>query len=415
MPWNQPGSGGNDQDPWGQRPRGGGQRPPDLDEVLRQAKERFDNVFANRRGGNGGRGSGGGGFGGLGPGALGIIIVIGLGFWAFTGFYTVDEGEQAVELRFGEYTETNGAGLNWHVPYPFESVEIVNTENVNTVRVGYRGDGRSKQEIPAEALMLTQDENIIDIQLAVQYNIKDPRDLLFNVSEYNERNLADIVVRQAAESAVREIVGRNTMDFAITQGRAQLASETKGLVQAILDRYETGINITTVELQDAQPPEQVQDAFADAVRAREDEERLKNLAEAYANDIIPKARGFASRILQEAQAYKAATIARAEGETSRFDQVLEEYSKAPDITRDRLYLETMEEVFSNTSKMVIDQQSGSNNVMYLPLDQLIRNQGRNPSGGNPSRLSSPSAANGASQLSGSLRDGARSGTRTTRQ
>lgn len=236
--------------------------------------------------------------------------------------------------------------------------------------------------------MLTQDENIIDIQLAVQYDIKDPVDLLFNVSEFNDRELADSVVRQATESAIREIVGRNTMSFAITEGRAELAAETRSLVQNILDRYQTGINIITVEMQDAQPPEPVQDAFADVVRAREDEQKLINLAEAYANDIIPRARGFAARILQEAEAYKASVIAKAIGETSRFDQVLTEYRKAPDITRDRLYLETMEQVFSNTSKMIIDQPDGGNNVMYLPLDQLLRNQNDTSQRSNPSRLSS---------------------------
>jgi membrane protease subunit HflK len=390
MPWNQPGSGGNDDDPWGQRKRSGNGRnqgPPDLDEVFRQAKDRIDNMFSRRKGGGGGDGdsSSGGGLPGRGP--LSALLVIGLGFWAFTGFYTVDEGEQAIELRFGKYSQTTSAGLNWHIPTPIESVEIINTQKVNTVQVGYREGSRTKQNVPKEALMLTQDENIIDIQLAVQYDIKDPVELLFNVSEYNDRELADSVVRQATESAIREIVGRNTMSFAITEGRAELAAETRSLVQSILDRYQTGINIITVEMQDAQPPEPVQDAFADVVRAREDEQKLINLAEAYANDIIPRARGFAARILQEAEAYKASVIAKAIGETSRFDQVLTEYRKAPDITRDRLYLETMEQVFSNTSKMIIDQPDGGNNVMYLPLDQLLKNRNDTSQRSNPSRLS----------------------------
>ena len=384
MPWNKPESGDND-DPWGQdnrRRTGRNQAPPDLDEVLRQARDRIDSLFGRRRGGgrgggdSDGNGSRSGGLGGGGFVPILGVLVIALGFWIFTGFYTVDQGEQAIELRFGKYLETNDAGLHFHIPTPFETVEIVNTQNVNTVEVGYRESGRSIQSVPREALMLTQDENIIDIEFAVQYDVKNPTDLLFNVSEYNQRDLADLVVRQATESAVREIVGRNSMDFAITEGRAQLASETKTLVQEILDRYGTGINIRTVEMQNAQPPEQVKDAFDDVVRAREDEVRLKNLAQAYANDIIPKARGFSARILQEAEAYRASVIAKAEGETARFEQVLTEYTKAPDITRDRLYLETMEEVFSRTSKMVIDQQDGGNNVMYLPLDQLLRNQGQ---------------------------------------
>jgi membrane protease subunit HflK len=247
----------------------------------------------------------------------------------------------------------------------------------------------------------------------VQYDIKDPANLLFNVSEYNSRDLADSVVRQATESAVREIVGRSTMDFAITEGRAQIASETKTLVQSILDRYSTGINIVTVEMQDAQPPEQVQDAFADVVRAREDKQRLINLAEAYSNDIIPKSRGFAARIRQEAEAYRASVIARAEGETSRFDQVLSEYRKAPGITRDRLYLETMEQVFSNSSKMIIDQPDGGNNVMYLPLDQLLRNQAGASNSANPSRLSAGQIQGGSTDSA--FRTADRSADRTARE
>ncbi len=428
MPWNQsesnqPGSnksgtGGNNDDPWGQRNRRGTGRqpgPPDLDEIFRQAKERIDNLFGRLTGGggNGGGSSGGGKSGG--NGLIILLLVIGLGFWVSTGIYTVDQGEQAIELRFGKYTETNDAGLHWHIPTPFESVEIINTQNVNTVEVGYRKGNRTVQSVPREALMLTQDENIIDIHFAVQYDIKDPTDLLFNVSEYNSRDIADSVVRQATESAVREIVGRNTMDFAITEGRAQLASEAKSLVQSILDRYQTGINIRTVEMQNAQPPEQVKDAFDDVVRAREDEQRLKNLAEAYANDVIPKARGFSARILQEADAYKASIIAKAEGETARFDQVLSEYSKAPDITRDRLYLETMEQVFSRSSKMIIDQQNGGNTVMYLPLDQLLKNRSQFSEESDPSNQSSGNRSAGNQVTNRSLRSTNRSVDRTVRQ
>ncbi|MEJ2177778.1 MAG: FtsH protease activity modulator HflK, partial [Gammaproteobacteria bacterium] len=350
MPWNQPGSGGDDRDPWGQnngqngsgRKSGGGRDgPPDIDEVLRDAKNRIDSLFGGRRGG------GGGGSGrerrGEGPSgsAIALLLLIGVGVWIFSGFYTVDQGEQAIELRFGAYTETKDAGLRWHWPTPIESVEKINTQNVNTVEVGYRDTGRGIQTVPREALMLTQDENIIDIRFAVQYDIKDPTNLLFNVSEYNSREIAESVVRGATESAVREIVGRNSMDFAITEGRAQLAAETKTLVQEILDRYVTGINIRSVEMQNAQPPEQVKDAFDDVVKAREDEERLKSLAEAYANDIIPRARGFAARILQEAEAYKASVTALAEGESERFSKILDEYTKAPEVTRDRLYIESM--------------------------------------------------------------------------
>ena len=379
MPWNETGSNGpDDKDPWGRRAgrRGRGDGPPELDELLKDVKKRLDSLFG---GGSGGRDSAKGDGSGRrfnipGGGMLGLVLVVGLGFWLFSGLYTVDQGEQAVELRFGKYYETNDAGLHWHIPAPFESVEIINTQQVNTVEVGYRkGSSSSFSTVPREALMLTQDENIIDVQFAVQYDIKNPTNLLFNVSEFTPRNMAETVVRQATESAVREIVGRNSMDFAITEGRARLASETKLLVQQILDRYQTGINVRTVEMQNAQPPSQVKNAFDDVVRAREDEERIKNLAQAYANDIIPKARGFAARITQEAEAYKVSTVAEAEGRASRFEQVLEEYTKAPAVTRDRLYLEAMEEVLSKSSKMMIDQQGG-NSVMYLPLDQLLRDR-----------------------------------------
>ncbi|MYB33820.1 MAG: FtsH protease activity modulator HflK [Gammaproteobacteria bacterium] len=423
MPWNQSGSGGNDKDPWGQQDQHWGKRgrrpqqgPPELDEIAQQIWSRFKG-FRGRKGGNGDSGDRGddGGekrrSGGLGKYPILALLVIGLGFWAFTGFYTVDQGEQAIELRFGKFSETNGAGLHWHIPSPIEIVEIINTQKENTVQVGYRDAGRGKQDVPKEALMLTEDENIIHIQLAVQYDIKDPNNLLFNVSEYNQENLADGVVRQAAESAIREIVGRSSMDFAITEGRAQLASETKSLVQEILDRYETGINIVTVEMQDAQPPEQVQDAFADVVRAREDEERFKNLAEAYANDIIPKARGFSARIIEESEAYRAAVIARAEGETARFNKVLDEYWKAPDVTRERLYIEAMQQVFSNTSKLLIDQPEGGNSVMYLPLEQLLRSQ----RSGSTDTLNSPQTSRTNSPTVGDAQNtGIRSTTRTSR-
>jgi len=421
MPWNQPGSGGNDDDPWGRKNgRGGGQQgPPDLDQMFRDAKKRLDAILGGGRGGRGGgdRNGGGGSVSGISSGVVALLVVVGVGAWLASGIYTVDQQEQAIELRFGEYSETNEAGLNWHWPAPFEAVEIINTQNVNTVEVGYRESGRNVQSVPREALMLTEDENIIDVQFAVQYDIKSPTDLLFNVSEYNSRNIADTVVRQATESAVREIVGRNTMDFAITDGRAQLAAETKALVQDILDRYETGVNIRSVEMQNAQPPAQVKDAFDDVVRAREDEERLKNLAEAYANDVIPRARGFSARILQEAEAYKAAIIAKAEGEASRFEQVLDEYAKAPSVTRERLYLETMEQVLTNSSKMIIDQQEGGNNVMYLPLDQLIRSRGGDSglSGSASSGLNTPSTSSTSPSNTNNLRSTSRSVDRTGRQ
>ncbi len=393
MPWNQPGSNG-DKDPWGHN-NGRQDGPPDLDEMFKDVKNRLDGLFGGKKGGGGD--NAGSAPSGPGVGLVGLIVVVALIAWGATGIYTVVQGEQAIELMFGKYGETKGAGLRWHWPTPIESVEIVNTEQVNTVEVGYRSrGGRANSSVPHEALMLTEDENIIDVHFAVQYDVKDPTQLLFQVSEYNTRDLADTVVRQATESAVREIVGRSTMDFAITGGRAQLAAETKSLLQSILDRYDTGINIRSVEMQNAQPPAQVKAAFDDVVKAREDEERLKNLAEAYANDIIPRARGLAARYVQEAEAYKASTVARAEGEASRFDQVLKEYSKAPEITRDRLYLESMEQVLSNSSKMIIDQDGG-NSVMYLPLDQMIRNRSSGQSGANNTSLPSSSSISSSAQ------------------
>ena len=291
-------------------------------------------------------------------------------FCAWQSIYIVEQGIVGIELRFGEYSETTQAGLQW-AWWPIEEVILVNTQKVNTVEVGYRTSARDRvaSSMPREALMLTADENIVDIKLAVQYNIKDPTNLVFHVAEYPLNTEA--VVRGATESALREVVGSNRLDFVLTDGRPEVAQATKTLLQLVLDRYETGINIIGVEMQDAQPPKEVKAAFDDAVKAREDQVRLINEAEAYSNDIIPRARGRAARIMQEAEAYKAAVIARAEGEGSRFSQVLAEYQKAPDITRDRLYLEAMEQVLTNSSKLMLDQKSG-NNVIYLPLDELLR-------------------------------------------
>lgn len=371
MPWNQPGSGGG-KDPWGQN-KGQQQGPPDLDEIVKNIQNKIGGLFGGRGGGNGAGRSGGRQM----PSKFGIsiILLIAIVVWMLTGFYTVDQGEQAIVLRFGKYLETNGAGLRWNFPAPIEDPNIINVQKVNTVEVGYRESTQAgrKSKVTQEALMLTADENIIDIEFAVQFDIKDPIKLLFKVAEN-----AHLVVRGATESAVREVVGRNTMDFAITEGRAEIAQQTKILLQEILDRYETGINIRAVEMQNAQPPAEVKSAFDDAVKAREDEERIKNEAEAYSNDVIPRARGRAARVIQEAEAYKASVIARSEGEASRFDQVLTEYRKAPDITRDRLYLESMEQVLGQSSKLLIDQKGG-NNVIYLPLDQLIRQQRSSPS------------------------------------
>ena len=393
MAWNQPGNqpGSDNRDPWGQG--NGKNTPPDLDDLIKDLRKKFSGIF----GGGGGRKSAGGGSrGGMsnlsGKALIVIVLVIGL-LWAASGFYVVEQGEQGVELQFGRYKQVTEAGLRWHIPFPVESVEIVNVQQIRTVEVGYRTNTRSNQfaTVPQEALMLTKDENIIDIQFAVQYDVKDPRYLLFNVSENTDQ-----VVRQATESAVREIVGRNTMDFAITGGRAEIVQEAKLLLQVILDRYQTGINVKAVEMQNAQPPSEVKGAFDDAVKAREDEVKFKNEAQAYANDIIPRARGSAARVFQEAEAYRASVVAAAVGEASRFIQVLDEYHKAPGVTRDRLYIDAMEQVLRNSTKLMIDQSAGGNNVMYLPLDQLIRQ--RNDSAG----ITDPTLFNNAGGMENSL-------------
>ena len=382
MPWDDSGPGRNNRKPGGS---GGPSGPPELDEIVGDIRDKFSRVFAGF-GGNGksarpgpdGAGSDGSGVGPVKPKRSGgrrifllIVGIVAVGIWFSSGLYVVQQGERGVELRFGEHTETTEAGLRWHFPIPIEEVIVVDVQKVNTVEVGYRVNDRNRSITPVtrEALMLTADENIIDIQFAVQYDIKDPTDLLFNVSDP-----LHLVVRQATESAVREIVGSSSMDFVITEGRAEIAQGTKVLLQQILDRYNTGVNIRAVEMQNAQPPAEVKAAFDDAVKAREDEERLKNEAEAYFNDVIPRARGQAARLILEAEAYKASIIARAEGEASRFEQILDEYQKAPQVTRDRLYLESLEEVLTNSTKLIIDQENG-NNIIYLPLDQIIQRRG----------------------------------------
>ena len=385
MPWDDSGPGRKDKDSGD----GGGHRgPPDLDDIVVDIRDKFSKMFSGNRGGQSGgtKGPNSGQGSGMRKPSSGnrktlflLATIIAVGLWLSSGLYVVEQGEQGVELRFGEYTVTTGAGLRWHLPFPIEQVLIVNVQKVNTVEVGYRLDERNRTITPVtrEALMLTADENIIDIQFAVQYDVKDPKLLLFNVSDP-----LHLVVRQATESAVREIVGGSTMDFVITAGRAEIAQDTKVLLQEILDRYNTGVNVRAVEMQNAQPPAEVKAAFDDAVKAREDEERLKNEAEAYYNDVLPRARGNAARLVEEAVAYRASAIARAEGEASRFQQIYDEYRKAPQITRDRLYLEAVEEVLSNSTKLIIDQKNG-NNIIYLPLDQIIqrRNSSNDVSGG----------------------------------
>ncbi|EGF32142.1 HflK protein [Oxalobacteraceae bacterium IMCC9480] len=265
-------------------------------------------------------------------------------------------------MTFGKVSHMTPAGFNWRWPTPIQSHEIVNVSSVRTVEVGYRGNAKNKQL--QESLMLTEDENIIDIQFAVQYRLKNAADWLFNNRDQEE------MIKMVAESSIREVVGHSKMDFVLYEGREKVALDVGQLMQQILDRYKSGVQVANVTMQGVQPPEQVQAAFDDAVKAGQDRERAKNEGQAYANDVIPKARGAVSRLLQEAEGYKSRVVSTSEGDASRFKQVLVEYEKAPAVTRDRIYLETMQQIFTNTSKVMVDAKSGSN-LLYLPLDKLI--------------------------------------------
>lgn len=365
MAWNDP--------QWGKGGGGGGggggrqDGPPDLDELLRNLNRRLNGMLGRKGGGGGGDGglSGGGG-GGRSfhiPGGAGAVLGLALVIWLASGFYIVDAGERGVVLRFGQFLHTTMPGPRWHLPFPVETVEVVNVEQVRTVEVGYQNNVRNR--VLSESLMLTDDENIIDLQFSVQYTLKDPEDYLFANRD------PDAAVKQVAESAMREIVGKSKMDYVLYEGRADVAVRATKLMQELLDRYRTGISISKVNLQQAQPPEQVQAAFDDAVKAGQDRERLKSEGQAYANDVIPRARGVAARLLEEANGYKARVVAQAEGDTARFKQILVEYTRAPQVTRERLYKDAMQQVLSATTKVLVDDQQGGN-LIYLPLDKLMQ-------------------------------------------
>lgn len=346
MAWNEPGP---NRDPWSQGPRSGN-GPPDLEEMLKRLKARF--------GGKGGGGNAAGPGGALPSGMMGLLVVVLLGLWLASGFYVVDEQERAVVLRFGQHIGTRDPGLRWHIPWPVEREEVVNVTGVRSVR--------------DQAVMLTRDENIIDVELTVQYRVMTIEDYVFNVAD------PDMTLRQAVKASLREVVGTSEMDFILTAGRQEVAARTKQLLQDRLESYKTGLIVTEVNLQNAQPPQAVQSAFADAIKAREDQQRLKNEAEAYANDRLPRARGAAARLMEEAKGYREQVIARAEGDASRFTQLVREYRKAPKVTRERLYLDTMSQVLGANSKILVDVDSGSP-VFYLPLDQLMKGAPRGDS------------------------------------
>lgn len=358
MAWNDP--------QWGKDGGNGG--PPDLDEIWKRFNQKLNSLLGGkgRPGGDGGGGSGGGLPKFQIPGGAGLLVALAVLVWLASGFYIVDTGERGVVLRFGKYVETTMPGPRWHFPYPFETVEVVNVEQVRTVEVGYRNNVRSK--VLSETLMLTDDENIIDLQFSVQYTLRDPVEYLFMNREPDE------AVRQAAESAMREVVGKSKMDFVLYEGRSEVADRATKLMQEILDRYKTGISISKLNMQNAQPPEQVQAAFDDAVKAGQDRERLKNEGQAYANDVIPKAKGVAARLHEESLGYQQKVVADAEGEASRFSQVLVQYTKAPQVTRERLYQDAMQQVLSSTTKVMVDDKQGGN-LLYLPLDKLMQAAG----------------------------------------
>jgi modulator of FtsH protease HflK len=361
MSLNDPNWGRGSRGPQG--PGGANQGPPDLDELWRNFNRRLGELLGRRRGGEeppqppSGRALGGG------AGLLAALVVV---VWLASGFYIVDAASRAVVLTFGAHPQETGPGLHWRLPWPIQSHEIVNVSSVRTLEVGYRNNVRTK--VLKESLMLTDDENIVDLQFAVQYLVKDAQAYLFNVRQPDETAM------QIAETAMREVIGKHRMDAILYETQVDIANRAGELMQQIHDRYKTGIQISTVTIQNAQPPEQVQAAFDDAVKANQDRERQKNEGQAYANDVIPRARGAASRLAQEADGYRQRVIANAEGDAARFRQVLAEYAKAPQVTRERMYIDTMREILASTSKVIMDYR-GSGNLLMLPLDKLMQQAG----------------------------------------
>lgn len=372
MAWNDSGNGKN---PWDRGRRDEG--PPDLDKILRDWQKRFNSLFGGR---GGGRGGGQSSSAGPSRSALVGILIIILAGWAATGLYRVNADERGVVLRFGAYQATTPPGLRWHLPAPIESVEKVNISQI----------------IPfsQQTRMLTSDENIVVVDLVVQYQKADPVSYLFNVRD-PDATLSDI-----SESAIREVVGKSNVDFVLLEGRAEIAQRTQALIQETLDEYGAGIVVTKAALQDTNFPAQVEAAVQDAIKAREDRERLAFEAQSYANDILPKARGEAVRRLQDSEAYKARVIADADGEASRFEQLLTEYEKAPSVTRERLYLEAIEDVFASSSKVLLDAE-GSGNLVYLPMDKLLEQREFRPT---PNRTGSSNSGSSLPSNSGRQSD-----------
>jgi len=396
-------------------PRGGGrgpnQGPPDLDELWRDFNRKLGGLFGGRGGGGNRPGGGGGNFqpdmksAGLGVGVIAGIAVL---IWLGTGFFIVQEGQQAVITQFGKYHSTVNAGFNWRLPYPIQRHETVRVTQIRSVDVGR--DSIIKATGLRESAMLTQDENIVEIKFAVQYRLNDARAYLF------ESKSPDDAVVQAADSAVREVVGKMTMDNAMADERDQIAPRVRDLMQDILDRYQVGIEVVAVNMQQGgvRPPEQVQAAFDDVLKAGQERERVKNEAQAYANQVVPLAAGTAARLKQEADGYKARIVAQAQGDAQRFSSVLAEYQKAPQVTRDRMYLDAMQDIYGNINKVIVDSKSGGN-LMYLPLDKVMQAAGAAQS----STAAAPAApaaapASPAAATDARSRDSARSRERESR-
>lgn len=340
MAWNEP---GKDKDPWGGRDSGKkNDGPPDLDEAFKKLQDKLNGMFGG--GSGGGRSSGGANFGPL----FAIAAVIAVVFYIGAGIYQVDAKERAVVLKFGAFSEIKTEGLNWNAPF-ITTVYIVNVTG--------------ERQYPSRGLMLTEDESIVELPITVQFNVSDVRAYVLNVKD------PETSLRHATDSAVRHVIGSTELNQVLSEGRQAIAAEVKQRLQTYMDSYGAGIQVINVNIQDARPPEEVRSAFDDVIRAKEDEARLKNQAQAYANGIIPEARGNSQRLIEEAEAYKAEVIARAEGETDRFENLLTEYKRAPEVTRQRLYIETMESVMKNSSKVMVDVEGG-NNMLYLPLDRM---------------------------------------------
>ena len=339
MAWNEPGGGRNNQDPWRGRDGRGGSS--DIDEVIKKLQDRFGGMF-------GGSGDDNGGLG-----LIALVLVVIAVVWAGAGVYRVEQAEQAVVLRFGKFQQVVTAGLHW-APWGIDTVMKVDTNQLNSM--------------PVRATMLTEDQNIVDLDLQVQYRVEDPQAFFLQSSSPID------TLRNAVESSLRHVVGGSEMDKVLTDGREAIAVDVTKRLQEYLERYKTGLVVVKINIEDAHPPKEVKDAFDDVIKAKEDEERVKNEAQAYANQVVPEARGKAQRMLEEANAYKAEVVQRATGEADRFDELYTQYKKAPEVTRRRLYLQTMEQVMSKTTKVMVD--TNGNNIMYLPLDKMLSGSGQ---------------------------------------